>query len=155
MTEMKTKDRVLRVQDLAVHFKVREGLLLNAKTHILKAVNGVSFELNAGETLGIVGESGCGKSTLARAILGLIKPDRGRVLWLGEDLSKLDDEDLRKVISDAIARVNAELSNIEKVRKFIIALEPFTVDNEQMTPTMKVRRHKLREVYGEALEGLY
>ena len=117
MTEMKTKDRVLRVQDLAVHFKVREGLLLNAKTHILKAVNGVSFELNAGETLGIVGESGCGKSTLARAILGLIKPDRGRVLWLGEDLSKLDDEDLRKkredmqiVFPDPLAALNPRMT---------------------------------------------
>ena len=72
------------MQDLAVHFKVREGSLFKTKVHILKAVNGVSFELNAGETLGIVGESGCGKSTLARAILGLSKPDRGRVLWLGE-----------------------------------------------------------------------
>ena len=95
-----TKDRVLRVQDLAVYFKVREGLLLKAKTHVLRAVNGVSFELNAGETLGIVGESGCGKSTLARAILGLIKPDRGRVLWLGEDLGKLDDETLRQKRED-------------------------------------------------------
>jgi len=94
------KDRVLRVQDLAVHFKVREGMLFKAKTHVLKAVNGVSFELNAGETLGIVGESGCGKSTLARAILGLIKPNRGRVLWLGADLGKLDDETLRQKRED-------------------------------------------------------
>ena len=95
-------------------------------------------------------------------LVGLIVPDAD---WLGpwaKENSKegeladlVDDEDLRKVISDAISRVNAELSNIEKVRKFIIALEPFTVDNEQMTPTMKVRRHKLREIYGEALEGLY
>lgn len=92
--------RVLRVQDLAVHFKIREGGLLGSRSTILKAVNGVSFELNAGETLGIVGESGCGKSTLARAILGLIKPDRGRVLWLGEDLGKLDEEALRKKRED-------------------------------------------------------
>ena len=89
-------DRVLRVQDLAVEFKLREGGLLRPKTHVLKAVNGVSFDLNAGETLGIVGESGCGKSTLARALLALIKPSRGRVLWLGEDLHKLDVEALRR-----------------------------------------------------------
>lgn len=93
-------DRVLRVQDLAVHFKVREGGLFVGKDHILRAVNGVSFELNAGEALGIVGESGCGKSTLARAVLGLVKPDRGRVLWLGEDLGKLDEEALRKKRED-------------------------------------------------------
>jgi len=91
---------VLRVQDLAVHFKIREGGVLNSRVTILKAVNGVSFELKAGETLGIVGESGCGKSTLARAILGLIKPSRGRVLWLGEDLHSLGEEDLRKKRED-------------------------------------------------------
>ena len=90
------KERVLRVQDLAVDFILREGGLFSPKTHVLKAVNGVSFDLSAGETLGIVGESGCGKSTLARALLALIKPSRGRVLWLGEDLNKLDEEALRK-----------------------------------------------------------
>jgi len=73
---------------------------LRPKTHTLMAVNGVSFDLNAGETLGIVGESGSGKSTLARALLALIKPNRGRVLWLGEDLHKLDDEELRKKRED-------------------------------------------------------
>ena len=94
------KDRVLRVQDLAVHYKVREGGLLKPRVQELKAVDGVSFDLGAGETLGIVGESGCGKSTLARALLALLKPSRGRVLWLGEDLAKLSDEDLRKKRQD-------------------------------------------------------
>jgi oligopeptide transport system ATP-binding protein len=110
-------DRVLRVQDLAVYFKMREGGLLRPKTRTLRAVNGVSFDLNAGETLGIVGESGCGKSTLARALLALIKPDRGRVLWLGEDLNKLDEEDLRKkrqdlqiVFQDPLAALNPRMT---------------------------------------------
>jgi oligopeptide transport system ATP-binding protein len=94
------KDRVLRVQDLAVHYKVREGGLLKPRVQELKAVDGVSFDLGAGETLGIVGESGCGKSTLARALLALLKPSRGRVLWLGEDLARLSDEDLRKKRQD-------------------------------------------------------
>ena len=109
--------RVLRVQDLAVYFKMREGSLFSATTHELKAVNGVSFDLNAGETLGIVGESGCGKSTLARAILALIKPSRGRVLWLGEDLAKLDEETLRKkrqdlqiVFQDPLAALNPRMT---------------------------------------------
>ena len=73
------KDRVLRVQDLAVHFKLREGGLFRPKTHTLKAVDGVSFDLNAGETLGIVGESGCGKSVTALAIMGLVPSPPGRV----------------------------------------------------------------------------
>jgi oligopeptide transport system ATP-binding protein len=87
---------VLKIQDLAVYYDVFEGSLLRQTAHPLKAVDGISFELDKGETLGIVGESGCGKSTLARAILGLVRPLRGRVLWLGEDLTQLDDEALRK-----------------------------------------------------------
>jgi len=110
-------DRVLRVQDLAVHFKIRDGGPIRFRTHVLKAVNGVSFDLNAGETIGIVGESGCGKSTLARALLALVKPSRGRVLWLGEDLGKLDDESLRKkrqdlqiVFQDPLAALNPRMT---------------------------------------------
>jgi oligopeptide transport system ATP-binding protein len=110
-------ERVLRVQDLAVHFKQREGGLFSSKVHTIKAVNGVSFDLNAGETLGVVGESGCGKSTLARAVLALVKPDRGRVLWLGEDLNKLDESDLRKkrqdlqiVFQDPLAALNPRMT---------------------------------------------
>jgi oligopeptide transport system ATP-binding protein len=111
------KERVLRVQDLGVHFKLREGGILRPKIHTLKAVDSVSFDLNAGETLGIVGESGCGKSTLARALLALIKPSRGRVLWLGEDLNKLSEEDLRKkredlqiVFQDPLAALNPRMT---------------------------------------------
>jgi oligopeptide transport system ATP-binding protein len=86
---------VLRVQDLAVTFTSVTGGFLHRKERQLRAVDGISFELNAGETLGIVGESGSGKSTLARAILGLIRPSRGRVLWMGEDLAGLEEEELR------------------------------------------------------------
>ena len=77
---------VLRVQDLAVSFTSYAGGLFNRQEREIRAVDGISFELLAGETLGIVGESGSGKSTLARAILGLVKPNRGRVMWLGENL---------------------------------------------------------------------
>ncbi|MAH84634.1 MAG: long-chain fatty acid--CoA ligase [Rhodospirillaceae bacterium TMED8] len=66
-----------------------------------------------------------------------------------------DDPDFIKVISGAIARVNNKLSNIEKVRKFIIADTPFTLQNAQLTPTMKIRRHKLKEIYNNRLERLY
>jgi len=63
--------------------------------------------------------------------------------------------DLQQRLSKAVDRVNAELSVIERVRRFIVADEPFTVENEQMTPSLKIRRHVLKQVYGDRLEGLY
>ena len=108
---------VLRVQDLTVDFTSYTGGLLQRKERVLRAVNGISFDLNASETLGIVGESGSGKSTLARAILGLIKPNRGRVMWQGEDLTLLDEEELRQkrkeiqiVFQDPVASLNPRMT---------------------------------------------
>ncbi len=110
-------DPVLRVQDLAVNFTSHTGGLLRRKERVLRAVNGISFELHAGETIGIVGESGSGKSTLARAILGLIRPGRGRVMWLGENLTELEEEGLRQkrkeiqiVFQDPIASLNPRMT---------------------------------------------
>ena len=65
------------------------------------------------------------------------------------------DEEFKKAIGMAVARVNEKLSIIERVRNFIIASEPFTIENEMMTATLKIRRHMIQKVYGEALEALY
>ncbi len=108
---------VLRVQDLVVDFTSYTGGLFHRKERVLRAVNGISFDLNPGETLGIVGETGSGKSTLARAILGLIKSNRGRVMWEGEDLTLLDEEALRQkrkeiqiVFQDPVASLNPRMT---------------------------------------------
>src|SRR5690606_38486645 len=66
-----------------------------------------------------------------------------------------DDPDYLRALSSAIDRVNAELSVTEKVRRFCLADEPFTIENEQLTPSMKIRRHVLKQVYGARLEALY
>ncbi|WP_267435412.1 AMP-dependent synthetase/ligase [Sphingomonas sp. GM_Shp_1] len=66
-----------------------------------------------------------------------------------------DDLDFRAAISAAIDRVNRDLSVTERIRRFIIADEPFSIENEQLTPSLKIRRHVLREVYGERLDALY
>ena len=60
-----------------------------------------------------------------------------------------------KRLGAAVDRVNAELSTVEKVRRFIVADAPFTIDNEQLTPSMKIRRHVLKQAYGERLDALY
>lgn len=65
------------------------------------------------------------------------------------------DPDLIKVLSDAVERVNGNLSNLERVRKFMIADQEFTTDNELMTPSMKVRRHKIMAIYGDELNKLF
>jgi oligopeptide transport system ATP-binding protein len=85
---------LLSVRDLKVHFPVRVGGLFG-KIIPVKAVDGVSFDLRPGETLGVVGESGCGKSTLGRAILQLIPTTDGAVVWLGERIDSLSRHDMR------------------------------------------------------------
>ena len=90
---------LLSVDDLKVSFPIKdEGFF--GKTHILRAVDGVSFTLHQGETLGVVGESGCGKSTLARAVLQLLPKTEGTVVWLGRDLDRATQNDIRKLRED-------------------------------------------------------
>jgi long-chain acyl-CoA synthetase len=62
---------------------------------------------------------------------------------------------MQQRLSDAVDRVNADLSVIERVRRFIVADAPFTVENEQLTPSMKIRRHVINAAYGDQLEALY
>ncbi len=80
---------LLQVQDLKVWFRTRRSLRHSAEGQFLKAVDGVTFDLHAGETLGLVGESGCGKSTLGRAIVRLIRPTSGQVIFEGQDIAGL------------------------------------------------------------------
>ena len=72
-----------------------------------------------------------------------------------EGLTLRDDPGLRGAVERAVDRVNKDLSGIERVRRFVLAEEAFSVDNEMMTPTLKIRRHVIKEIYGERLEGLY
>ena len=86
---------LLFVEDLAVHFPVRRGMLGRVVDHV-KAVDGVSFCVYKGQTLGLVGESGCGKTTTGRALLRLIEPTSGRIVFDGVNLKSLNQRELRR-----------------------------------------------------------
>ncbi len=108
---------VLKVEDMKVHFPIQVKGGLFGKTKPLKAVDGVSFDLKPGETLGVVGESGCGKSTLARGVLKLIPPTDGTVAWLGKDIAKASRkemdglrDDLQIVFQDPLASLDPRMS---------------------------------------------
>ncbi len=111
-------ETIMQVENLKVHFDVSsEGDMPWTKRKKLQAVNGVSFELKSGETLGIVGESGCGKSTLARAIISMVPAETGRVLWFGKDLLALQKTEMRKhrkeiqmIFQDPLASLNPRMT---------------------------------------------
>jgi len=93
----KVKEPLLAVKDLVKHFPVRGGKIFRHTIGEVHAVCGVSFTIESGETLGLVGESGCGKSTTARSILQLVEPTSGSVRFEGRELTTLDAEEMRGV----------------------------------------------------------
>lgn len=108
---------LLDVKNLVMHFPLTEGIIFQRQVGAVQAVDGVSFHVNRGETLGLVGESGCGKSTTGRAILQLYKPTAGEVVFDGKDLTKLDGGDMRRmrrhlqmVFQDPYASLNPRMT---------------------------------------------
>jgi oligopeptide transport system ATP-binding protein len=108
---------LLTVTDLKVHFPIRRGVLFDRTVGHVKAVDGVSFELEEGQTLGLVGESGSGKSTTAYAVLQLLRPTSGSVRFAGQELTRLRGEALRRtrreiqiVFQDPYASLNPRMT---------------------------------------------
>src|ERR687890_128669 len=93
------REVILQAEDLVKHYPIRAGVLRRTVGHV-KAVDGVSFELYKGETLGIVGESGCGKSTLARMLMRLEEPTGGRLTFDGVDVYSQRGADMRRLRRD-------------------------------------------------------
>jgi oligopeptide transport system ATP-binding protein len=91
------QEPLLDVRNLVMHFPLTQGIIFQKKVGAVQAVDGVSLSVKKGETLGLVGESGCGKSTTGRAILQLYKPTAGEVIFNGQDLTKLNGGDMRKM----------------------------------------------------------
>jgi len=138
----------LVVDDLQMHFPFRSIVPWRAP-RVVRAVDGVSLRVAAGETLGLVGESGCGKSTLARCVLRLIEPTRGRVLLDGEDLTALPEEALRRrrrdiqmVFQDPTASLNPRLSVAATVE------EPLALHTPLVGPARRARANEVLDEVG-------
>jgi oligopeptide transport system ATP-binding protein len=92
-----SSEAILEIRDLVKHFPLTLGVVLRRQVGSVKAVDGVSFDLLNGETLGVVGESGCGKSTLAKLLMALEKPTSGQVLYRGQDIYSLKGKALKEM----------------------------------------------------------
>ena len=126
---MSTAETLLEVKELKKHFPIRGGIFGRAVGYVY-AVDGVSFKIGKGETMGLVGESGCGKTTVGRCILRLIEPTAGEILFEGEDIARIDDKQMTKlrpkmqiVFQDPYASLNPRMTIKD------IVGEPMLVNN--------------------------
>ena len=116
MSQENGKEVLVRVENLKKHFPIMRGIM-RRQVGAVQAVDGVTFDIHKGETLGLVGESGCGKSTTGRTILQLLEPTSGRVTYEGKDLTELSKSELRKsrrdmqmIFQDPYASLNPRMA---------------------------------------------
>ncbi|WNS76586.1 dipeptide ABC transporter ATP-binding protein [Bacillus sp. DTU_2020_1000418_1_SI_GHA_SEK_038] len=140
---------IIKVDNLKKHFPIDDPLPFKKSTQSVKAVDGVSFEVLRGETLGIVGESGCGKSTMARLINQLIRPTSGSVEFKGQDLAKLGSKEIRssrKDIQMVFQNPYASLDPRKTIEQLIV--EPLIIHQIGDRASRKKRAQELLEVVG-------
>jgi oligopeptide transport system ATP-binding protein len=136
---------LVSVRGLQVHFPITAGVMRRQEIGVIKAVDGISFDIRKGETLGLVGESGCGKTTAGRAILQLTQPTGGAVLFKGQDLAALPKDEMRRmrrelqmVFQDPYASLNPRSTVAE------IIGEPIRV--HRLRPTGAAVRERVAEL---------
>lgn len=119
---MENRDTILQVRDLHVHFPVKRGIIIKKTVAEVKAVDGVSLDVHDRETVGLVGESGCGKTTTGRAILKLIEPTSGQIIYKGQDISGFSTKEMlplrremQMVFQDPYASLNPRMSVVDIV----------------------------------------
>jgi peptide/nickel transport system ATP-binding protein/oligopeptide transport system ATP-binding protein len=140
---------LLVVEDLKKHFPVTRGIIFQKQIAAIKAVDGVSFSVRQGETLGVVGESGCGKSTMARCVMRLLEPSSGRIVFDGRDITKLSRADMRPLRREMMMVFQDPYASLNPRKRvgFIVAeaLEVHKLGTETET---KRRVQELLEVVG-------
>jgi peptide/nickel transport system ATP-binding protein len=147
-------DHLLEVQDLQVYFPVRSGIVFDRHVGDVKAVDGVSFEIERGETLGLVGESGCGKTTAGRSILRLIEPTGGRIIFDGDDITDLPRGEMRRLRRRMQMVFQDPYSSLNPRRNVTnIVEEPLNVHGIAQGKEAEERVQKLLEVVGLPLNA--
>ena len=128
---------LLKVNDLKVHFPIRGGFFQRVVDHV-RATDGVSFEIQPGETYGLVGESGCGKTTTGRAVIGLNKVTSGEILFEGKDLAKLRGKekrlhtrDIQMIFQDPYSSLNVRKRVLDIVAEPLRNFERLSPDEER------------------------
>jgi oligopeptide/dipeptide ABC transporter ATP-binding protein len=148
-TDGRRGNELLVVEDLKKHFPVTRGIIFQKQIAAVKAVDGVSFTVRAGETLGVVGESGCGKSTMARCIMRLLEPTGGRIVFDGRDITKLSRTAMRPLRREMMMVFQDPYASLNPRKRvgFIVseALEVHKIGTEAET---KRRVQELLEVVG-------
>ncbi len=140
---------LLVVEDLEKHFPVTRGIVFQKQVGAVRAVDGVSFRVREGETLGVVGESGCGKSTMARCIMRLIDPTGGRVVFRGRDITNLSRADMRPIRRELMMIFQDPYASLNSRKRvgFIVA-EALEVHKLGTEAEIKRRVQELLEVVG-------
>ncbi|HEY7344124.1 MAG TPA: ATP-binding cassette domain-containing protein [Gaiella sp.] len=140
---------LLEVRDLVKRFPVKRGLIVERTVDYVEAVAGVSFDIEAGKTLGLVGESGSGKSTTGFCILQLLRPTSGSVRFDGQELTELDSEELRRVRRDAQIVFQDPYSSLDpRMTVGNIVSEPLVVHKIGSRRDRQVRVRELLDVVG-------
>jgi ABC-type oligopeptide transport system ATPase subunit len=140
---------LLEVRDLVKRFPVKRGLIVERTVDYVDAVAGVSFDIDAGKTLGLVGESGSGKSTTGFCVLQLLRPTSGSVRFDGQELTELDGEELRRVRRDAQIVFQDPYSSLDpRMTVGNIVSEPLVVHRIGTRRDRQVRVRELLDVVG-------
>ena len=140
---------LLVVKGLEKHFPVTRGLVFQSEVGRVKAVDGVDFTVNAGETLGVVGESGCGKSTMARCITRLLEPTAGSITFEGRDITHLSRKEMRPVRRDMMMVFQDPYASLNsRMRVGQIVGEPLAIHRVGSESERKRRVQELLEIVG-------
>src|SRR4029077_16267692 len=149
-TQLELKgDELLVVEDLQKYFPVTRGIIFQKEVASVKAVDGVSFAVREGETLGVVGESGCGKSTMARCIMKLLEPTGGSVVFRGHDITRLSRAEMRPFRREMMMIFQDPYASLNPRKRvgFIVA-EALEVHKMGTEAEIKKRVQELLEVVG-------